>query len=168
MQRLLSDRAAVGLTLPVIVWIVAVLWCDQYVSTLGQLGLGVVTWALLLLLLARESGLVRAQTIVVIVMATIIEYTFSGWLEVYIYRLHHVPAYVPPGHGLVYLAALGLSRSAVVRRWPGWAIGVTLIVAGSYAAWGLFLSPRPDALGAFWFLCLVGFMVWGRSQLLYV
>lgn len=168
MQRRRTDRAALGPTLPVLAWIVAVLWCDQYVSLLGQLGLGIVTWALLVLLLSRESWVVRAQTVVVVVMATIIEYTFSGWLGVYVYRLDHVPAYVPPGHGLVYLAALGLSRSAVVTRWPRWAIGVTIVVAGAYATWGLFFSPRPDVLGAFWFLCLLGFMIWGRSRLLYV
>jgi hypothetical protein len=33
--------------------------------------------------------------------------------------------------------------------------------------WGLVLSPRPDALGAFWFGCLLVFSRWGKSPLLY-
>ena len=29
-------------------------------------------------------------------------------------------------------------------------------------------APRLDVLGAFWFVCLLGFLRWGRSRLLYV
>jgi hypothetical protein len=119
-------------------------------------------------LLRRESPLVRAQTAVVVVFATVVEYVFSGWLEVYVYRLDHVPPYVPPGHGLVYLAALGISRWPWLRVHARQAITATVLVTGAYATWGLLLAPRPDALGAFWFLCLLGFVRWGRSPLLYV
>ena len=68
------------------------------------------------LLLRRETPLVRVQTaVVVIVFATAVEYTFAGWLGVYVYRLDNVPWFVPPGHGLVYLGALALGRTAYVR-----------------------------------------------------
>ena len=63
---------------------------------------------------AWASPLVRAQTAVVVVFASVVEYTFSPMLEVYIYRFDNVPTYVPPGHGLVYLAALAIGRTAVV------------------------------------------------------
>src|SRR5574337_370999 len=77
---------------------------------------GVLTWALLIATLRALSGVVRWQVAVVVAFATVIEYTFSGWLHVYEYRLDHVPAYVPPGHGLVYLGALALGNAAWVRR----------------------------------------------------
>ena len=64
----------------------------------------------------RETRLVRVQTAVVVVFATVVEYTFSPLLEVYTYRFDNVPMYVPPGHGLVYLAALAIGRTAFVRR----------------------------------------------------
>ena len=113
--------------------------------------------------------LVRAQTAVVVVFATLVEYTFSGWLHVYVYRLHDVPAFVPPGHGLVYLAALALGGSALLRRMRGRRSSATVVVGGAYALWGLSpLAPRPDVLGAFWFLCLLGFLAFGRARLLYV
>jgi hypothetical protein len=32
----------------------------------------------------------------------------------------------------------------------------------------LWWSPQPDTLGAFWYLCLLGFLAWGRMRLLYV
>jgi hypothetical protein len=47
-------------------------------------------------------------------------------------------------------------------------MSVALALVGGYAAFGLFVSARPDVLGAFWFLCLVGFMRWGPSPGLYV
>jgi len=151
-----------------LVWIPAVLWFDRTATNTGQFVLGVLTWVLLIALLRRESGAVRLQVGIVVAFATLIEYVFSAGLEVYIYRLDHVPPYVPPGHGLVYLAALTLARSTVLRGHARIAVSATVAVASSYAVWGLVFSPRPDALGAFWCLCLVGFLIWGSSRLLYV
>lgn len=160
-----SDPFALSLALA---WIPAVLWADRTADPAGQVVLGLVTWALLVWWLAHESPLVRAQTAVVVVLATVVEYVFSGWLGVYVYRLDHVPAYVPPGHGLVYLAALVIGRTALLRRHRVAAVRLTLLVAGAWALWGAFLAPRTDLLGLFWYLCLAGFLLWGRSTLLYV
>ena len=111
----------------------------------------------------------RAQTAVVIAFATLVEYTCSPLLHVYVYRLHNVPAFVPPGHGLVYLAAYTIGRSRLVRRYARQAVTATVVLGGLYALWGLSpLAPRLDVLGAFWFCCLLGFLQWGRSRLLYV
>ncbi len=78
--------------------------------------LGVATWCVLVGLLVREAPLVRAQTAIVVVFASLVEYTFSPFLGVYLYRFHNVPAYVPPGHGLVYLAALAIGRTRLGPR----------------------------------------------------
>ena len=59
----------------------------------------------------------RVQTLVVVALATCVEYTFSPLLQAYTYRIGTVPLFVPPGHGLVYLAALTLGRSALVGRY---------------------------------------------------
>ena len=105
---------------------------------------------------------------VVVVLAAVVELVFSGWLGVYVYRLEHVPMYVFPGHGLVYLAALTFGRLDVVRRHSALAVRATVVVAGAWALWGVLLSPRQDVLGVFWYVCLLGFLRWGRSTLLYV
>ena len=42
----------------------------------------------------------RYQVGAVIVAATMLEYTASPLLGLYTYRLHNVPSFVPPGHGL--------------------------------------------------------------------
>ena len=155
------------------VWVAVVLLADAGPLGWGgepvrQLVLGAVTWALLLLMLRAESGLVRAQTAVVVVLATAVEYTFSPLLEAYTYRIGTVPAFVPPGHGLVYLAALHLARSRPVLRRPRHAVTLTVLLGTAWAVGGLTRPGRPDVLGAFWFVCLLGFLRWGRARLLYV
>lgn len=166
----LSDPASGPVTAALVMgWITVVLTLDAAGSLTLQRAMGALTWALLALVLRREQPLVRAQTLVVVAFATAVEYTFSPLLEVYTYRFDNVPAYVPPGHGLVYLAALALGRSAPVRRHLGACVAVVLTAGGAYAAWGLSpLAPRLDLLGAFWFVCLAGFLAWGPSRPLYV
>lgn len=151
----------------VLAWVPAVLIADTAVTATQQIGLGVATWLLLLALLRRESELTRAQVAVVVVFATLVEYTFSAWLGVYRYRHGGVPSYVPPGHGLVYLCAvdLGRSRLFVARRRA--ALAAALLLCGGYATWGLLLAERRDVLGAFWFGCLVAFCWKGRQPLVY-
>ncbi|MEP6760388.1 MAG: hypothetical protein ABJA93_03385, partial [Sporichthyaceae bacterium] len=82
-------------------WVPLVLVLDRGADLWFQRALGVGTWLLLGWLLRRETPLVRAQVAVVVAFATAVEYTFSPLLGVYVYRLHNVPAFVPPGHGLV-------------------------------------------------------------------
>jgi hypothetical protein len=149
-------------------WVPLVLLLDRGAGIWFQRALGLGTWLLLLSLLRRETPLVRTQVGVVVAFATAVEYTFSPLMGVYVYRLHNVPAFVPPGHGLVYLCAFAIGRAAwvVAHRRP--LMCATVLVGGAYAAWGLLWSPRPDVLGAFWFLCLLGFLRWGRSRTLYV
>lgn len=149
-------------------WITVLLVTDPLSSLGEQCVWGVATWGVLLWLLRAETPLVRAQVAVVVAFATAVEYTFSLGLEVYVYRLDNIPVFVSPAHGLVYLCALALGRSSVVRRWRVPLVVLTLAAGASYAVWGLLGTDRVDVLGAFWFGCLVVFLTWGRSRLLYV
>ena len=151
----------------VALWVLVVLGLDTGASLGQQRLLGLGTWALLLLALRGEDRATRVQVGVVVAYATVVEYVFADWLGVYVYRLENVPAFVPPGHGLVYLAAFALGRSAWAHAHARAFIGVTLTACGAWAAWGLLLSERQDALGAFWFGCLLVFTWRGRSPLLY-
>src|SRR3954453_23387454 len=152
----------------VLAWIPLVLVLDRDASMTQQRLLGIGTWLLLLALLKRESGRTRAQVAVVVAFATLVEYCFAGWLGVYVYRLHDVPWFVPPGHGLVYLGALAMGRSELFARSRRWLIPLTLGVAATYATWGLAFSGRHDVLGAFWFGCLALFLLRGRNPLVFV
>jgi hypothetical protein len=152
-------------------WLSIVLWLDRSDGGAGlwqQRGLGVLTWLVLGVVLVRVSPVVRMQTAVVVVFATSVEYIFSPTLEVYTYRFENVPAYVPPGHGLVYLSAFALGHAAFVRRRQLAALVGVLAVGGVWAAYGLLVAPRPDVLGAFWYACLLLFALFGPSKPVYV
>ena len=155
-------------------WIAAVLLVDALplpggaaAEVVRQVALGVSTWAVLVLALRRQAPLVRTQTAIVVVLATIVEYTFSPLLQAYTYRIGTVPLFVPPGHGLVYLAAWRIGHAPfVVRRLRASAVAVAV----GCTAWAMaaVAGPRHDVLGAFWGLCLLGFLRWGRQRGLYV
>ena len=162
-------RAAGPIAAPIVMaWITVVLVLDADGSIWTQRLLGLSTWVLLVAVLRQESVLVRVQTAIVVCFASLIEYTFSPLLEVYVYRFDNVPAYVPPGHGLVYLAALALGRSEWVRAHLRLCVSAVIAAGGAWALWGLIGPERVDALGAFWYVCLVGFLLWGPSRPLYV
>jgi hypothetical protein len=129
--------------------------------------IGVATWAILLTLLRGENRGVRLQVLAVVAVATAVEYTASPLLGLYTYRLHNVPAYVPPGHGVVYLFALSLGRSALLGRGRRIVIPAVLATALAWAMWGLALSPRRDVLGAVACLALIRFTLAGRAPLVF-
>jgi hypothetical protein len=132
-------------------WLTVVLMLDADGSLTLQRVLGGLTWGVLILAMSRVSSIVKAQTLVVVAFATAVEYVFSPTLEVYLYRFHNVPSYVPPGHGLVYLSAYALGHALWVSRHRD--LCTAAVVAG---------------LGAFWFLCLVAFLRWGPSLEVYL
>ena len=166
-----STRSGVVAALAMMGWLTLVLWLDRAAGGIGlwpQRGLGVLTWVVLLVALRWLPPVVRVQTGVVVAFATCVEYLFSPTLEVYLYRLDNVPAYVPPGHGLVYLSAYVSGHTALVRRHLRALAAAVVVVGGAWALHGLLLADRPDGLGAFWFACLVGFLRWGPSRPVYV
>src|ERR1700710_1111739 len=94
-------------------WLTVVLWLDRAGGGGGlwqQRALGAITWLVLLVALSRGAPMVGATRMVVVGFAPIVEYVFSPTLGVYTYRFHNVPAFVPPGHGLVYLSAFALGH----------------------------------------------------------
>lgn len=146
-------------------WIPVILVSDHALGDLlSQRLLGLGTWLLLFVMLRGETRRTKAQVAIVVVFASLIEYTFSGLLGVYVYRLHNVPWFVPPGHGLVYLGALTFGRTAWAQRHRTPLVIGTLLAGGGYAVWGAFVSSRFDSLGAFWFGCLALFLWWGRQN----
>jgi hypothetical protein len=151
----------------VALWVLVGLGLDTIASLGQQRLLGLFTWAVLLLALRGEGRATRVQVGVVVGYATVIEYVFAGWLGVYVYRLENVPAFVPPGHGLIYLAAFAIGRSAWAHRHSRPFVVTTLALGGCWAVWGVTLAPRQDLLGAFWFACLLLFAWKGKSPLLY-
>ncbi|HET6561218.1 MAG TPA: hypothetical protein VFG72_05030 [Marmoricola sp.] len=164
----LGSRLGATAALLMMGWLSVVLAVDHGGTLPTQRLLGAATWLVLVVALQRTTPLVRTQTLVVVAFATVVEYTFSPGLEVYVYRFDNVPAYVPPGHGLVYLSAFALGHAPFVRRRLRAAVWVVTVPLVLWAAYGLFLADRHDALGGLWLLCLLAFLRWGPSTEVYV
>jgi hypothetical protein len=136
------------------------LWADRYVDWNGQLLLGLLTAGVLVGLLVFQPPVVRLQTLAVIGFATMGEVIGSLIWGLYTYRLENLPSFVPPGHGIVYLA--GLSLATLARRRSD-----LLVVAGATGAavWGLAgltVLPRTDVAGAIGCAFLVVVLLWTR------
>ena len=162
-----QSGAQLRLVVLVLAWIGCGATLDWNAGIWRQRLVGVLTWAILIAVLRRQPRTVRVQVGVVIVLATCVEYAASPLLGLYTYRLHNVPMYVPPGHGLVYLAALNIGRSPVASRLRLPLVGFALAVCGAWALWGALLAPRRDLLGAVMYLFLVRFILVGRQPLVY-
>ena len=76
-------------------------------------------------------------------VATCAEVLGSIVLGAYTYRLENLPAFVPPGHGLVFLAGLRISQSEPVRRHPRAFIWAVIAHRGRLGS-GRAGAARPD------------------------
>jgi hypothetical protein len=140
-------RRAALVTLAVAVpYVGAGLWLDGYVDLRGQLALGVLTAVVLAALLALHPRSVRWQAIGVVGVATIGEVIGSIIWGVYVYRLENLPAFVPPGHGLVYLC--GFSLATLAARRPTVLLVTAIAAAALWGVLGLTLLPATDVSGA--------------------
>src|SRR5690349_6450782 len=96
--------------------IAAFLALDHFASSREQLLLGAATWAILIASCVSLGPEDRARALLVVVVASCAEVLGSIVLGAYTYRLDNLPAFVPPGHGLVFLAGLRLRQAAPGRR----------------------------------------------------
>jgi hypothetical protein len=151
----------------VLLVIASFLALDSQSSFHEQLLLGAATWAILILSCRSLGPEDRSRVVLVVMVATCAEVLGSIVIGAYTYRLENLPAFVPPGHGLVYLGGLRMSQSGIVRRHArGFAIAAAAAVGGWGAA-GLFLLGRPDLLGAIAGLLLIYMLIRGRAPTLY-
>jgi hypothetical protein len=146
-------------------YLAGLLALDRLADAEGQLLLGAATWGLLLGICRLLTPERRTQVAVVIAAATLAELTGSIVWGVYTYRLENLPSFVPPAHGLVYLAGIALSRYAVGHRRT--LVGVALAVLTVWSIAGLTVLPRQDVGGALGALLLAYYLVRGRASAIY-
>lgn len=140
---------------------------DHSASHGEQLLLGAATWAILIASCASFEPEDRARALLVVMVATCAEVLGSIVLGAYTYRLENLPAFVPPGHGLVFLAGLRISRSTPVRRRPRAFVGAVIAIVAAWGIAGLLLLGRTDVLGAITGALLIFVLVRGRTATLY-
>src|SRR4051794_23492399 len=140
---------------------------DHFANANEQLLLGAATWLILLVSCASLEREDRARALLVVLVASCAEVLGSIVLGAYTYRLENLPAFVPPGHGLVFLAGLGISRSEPVRKHPRAFLWAVIGLVAAWGAAGLVLLGRTDALGAITGALLIYVLLRGRRATLY-
>jgi len=157
---------------PAVAWVIggaaylaALLAADHFSSYPEQLALGVLTWLALGAALWGVSWERRAQALGVVAFATVGEVTGSLIWGVYHYRLHNLPLFVPPAHGLVYLT--GLSLAVALRRHTRALVATAAVIAAGWGLLGLTVLPRRDVAGAFGVPLLLLFLWRGRNRAVY-
>jgi hypothetical protein len=146
-------------------YLAALLAVDTQVDLHGQLMLGALTWIALVLAARTLPVERRCQVAVVICAATVAEVTGSIIWGVYTYRLHNLPTFVPPAHGLVFIA--GLSLSQAVRGHTRPLVLVAATVATAWGIAGLTVLPGTDAAGALGVPLLLAFLWRSRARAAY-
>jgi hypothetical protein len=155
LTRPLALLASIGVLLAV----------DTQVDAGGQLLLGLAAWVALGLALRAVPPLLRVQTLVVVVVATCAEVVGSIVWGVYTYRLENLPSFVPPCHGLVYLAGASLAVWAAPRhKLLVWAALVGVLAWGVA---GVTVLPRADVGGAIGAALLAVYLLRGRAPEVY-
>jgi hypothetical protein len=156
-QGLVAAAGAAYLTL--------LLAADHFATFHEQLALGALTWVALLAALGRFPVERRAQALGVVLFATVGELTGSILWGVYHYRLHNLPMFVPPAHGIVYLT--GLSLAVALARHARVVVIAAAVAASSWAVLGLTVLDRRDVAGAVGVPLLLLFLWRSRNRAIY-
>lgn len=140
------------------------LLADSRVTALWQQWLlGGLTFTVLYLAALKAPREQRLQVWMCVLVATGFEIMGSLVWGVYRYRLHNLPLFVPPGHGIVYLFGLLAAQTPVVARFGRRVAHVVLAGAGAWALAGLTVLPiftgRLDIQGALCFPVFAYFLL---------
>ena len=144
-------------------YLAVLLAADTRVGLGGQRALGVLTVVVLVCALRPLPALARAQALGVVAFATVGEVTGSLIWGVYHYRLHNLPWFIPPAHGIVYLSGLALSR--MVRARP--LVAAAAVGSIGWGLAGLTVLPRLDVSGAIGVPLLCVFLWRSRARATY-
>jgi hypothetical protein len=148
-----------------IAYLVLLLALDHFATFHEQLALGVLTWAVLLVASLPLPPFQRAMVAGVVAFATLGEVTGSIVWGVYRYRLHNLPLFVPPAHGLVYLTGIAIAAALAPRTRA--AVIAAAAAAATWGVLGLFVLPRRDVAGAVGIPLLLVFLWRSRNRAVY-
>ena len=133
---------------------------DRFGGIPGQFAVSIWTWALFLIVLARINQQLRLPLMLCLVIATVGEICLSLLWGLYVYWLHNVPFFVPPGHVLLF--ALGLTFAP---RLPQWVVILVAAFAAGYGATAFLTSTDTVSVAlAIFFLIFIAF---GSNRRLY-
>ncbi len=121
----------VSLQIVIIVLTVAAgLLFDKIFGIAGQIGVSLCVWSLLFYLLAQQTAPWRITLVYATALVFVVECLLSlvfGWYD---YQFHNVPAFVPPGHILLFMLGSTLARSV-----PNAITKIAPAIVAAYGIW---------------------------------
>lgn len=132
------------------------LFCDSHARAPwpDQAVIGVVTFAVLWFASRSLPAAARSTIWICVPVATAFEILGSQVWGGYHYRFGSIPLFVPFGHGLIYVFAIGFAATDLVRRYERPFVFAVLAVAIAWAVGGLTglpsLTGRTDVHGILW------------------
>lgn len=170
-RQLLTGLRPYRMHVFLLAYTVVLLWADGWVHDLrAQLALGAITFAVLLVCVRAAPRERRLELWLCVPVATLFEIFGSLIWGGYTYRFHNIPAYVPPGHALVYLFGITAAALPLVRAHERRVGHAVLAICTAWTVAGLTVLPllthRVDASGALiWPLFAWCILRSGRSSL---
>jgi hypothetical protein len=140
---------------------------ERHTDRAGELVLGGVTWGVLWAACRPLDGAIRARVAGVVLVASAGEVLGSLVLGLYAYRRGGIPLFVPPGHGLVYLAGHHLARTRLLWRRPSRTVWTAGAAGAAWALLGLVGATRPDVAGALAMGAFLAFLWRGPEPVLF-
>jgi hypothetical protein len=140
---------------------------EPVAGRLGELAIGAVTWLLLLAVVRRSPREERAQVAALVLVASAGEILGSLILGLYAYRRGGIPVFVPPGHGVVYVAGVRLARTSFIRAHARATVRAAAAAGAAWALGTLVLGRPADVAGALAMVALLAFLARGRRPELF-
>ncbi|MBE9561412.1 MAG: hypothetical protein IMF12_00930 [Proteobacteria bacterium] len=149
------------LVITIIFILIIGLLIDQIVEPWGQTIVNVFVWLFFLGLLKHVNRAQRIALLLCLAYATIGEVFLSLIWQLYEYRLHNIPLFIPPGHALLF--TLGLM---VAPKIPDWFIWVFPTIVALYTVF--VVGTGIDTLGGILFIAFLLCVIFGKAKKLYV
>lgn len=137
------------------------LWLDQTIDFWGQLFTNLWVWSVFLVFLRKTTSIERFSLISCLIYATLGEIFLSLVWGLYEYRLDNLPLFVPPGHVLLFILGVNVSKKI-----PLWTLPLILLLMGPYIV--ISTLQGFDTLGGLLFLMFLGCLFLGKEKALYV
>jgi hypothetical protein len=134
-------------TLVILATFLAGLGLDAQSDLFSQALIGVAVWGVLAWVIRHADGELRRTILACLVLATAGEMFLSLVLNLYTYRLGNIPLFIPPGHALLLLLGISLSK----KMSEGQAT-LIIVAAGVYSLCAAISGI--DTLGLFLFALL--------------
>jgi hypothetical protein len=137
---------------------------DHSLTASTQWILAVFVWWLLIGAMSTRNRSGKVLLLTLVAIATLCEFLASIVFHWYIYRLHNIPPWIPPAHGLIFFTALLWSEQefAVTHEW----LLKIMVTVGAimYGLMGLFDGHNDVAGACYGALFLVWLWLTGRAK----